>query len=186
MRRASVLFVLAACAHATSGSGGGAPAARALMDAGLSAEASGDLPGARRSYERAALLAPSDPRPLVYAGNAAFATGALGDAVAAFQEALARDSLDTEAHNNLAWTLLTRDLDGDLAEAARHAEKAVSLAGDRPEFTHTLAMIELRRGNRQRAEDLLVRALGQAIESDATTTLRAQIASDLGRTRSKS
>jgi Flp pilus assembly protein TadD len=83
--------------------GGGAPPSYdALMRIGNAARAGGDFANAVSVFRRAAEIAPGAPAPFVAAGDALLATGAVNEAILAYNSALARDADDLPALLGLA------------------------------------------------------------------------------------
>src|SRR5947208_7636222 len=89
------------------GDGGGpTPTYPMLMRIGAAAQSGGDLPNAVGVYRRAAEMAPQDPAPLVAAGDALLAMGAVNEAIVSYNAALVRPGDDHPAQLGLAKAFL--------------------------------------------------------------------------------
>ncbi len=111
-----------------------APADRALaedpasayahMVRGAIADATGDLPGARRAFEHAVRLDPSSAEAAFNLGSTLLRTGELANAAAAFDRALALNPRLPRAHHLRGVAMLAR---GDAAGAQVSLRRAISL-----------------------------------------------------------
>ena len=147
MTRALALVLLTGCAHQArlETRVGGAEIAIAdplsaddHLDLGRALALGGDVEAAQQELSAAAALAPDDPRPDRYLGDALSRTGRVGDAEAAYRRSIARRPT-AEALNNLALTVLVR---GAAREATELANRAAALtSGDelRAHIDDTLA-----------------------------------------------
>jgi tetratricopeptide (TPR) repeat protein len=81
------------------------------------------------------------------------AEGRYDEAIRIYQE-IVRGTPDPLAMNNLGYLLATHEQNYD--EALKWVEKAKELAGPRPTFRDTEALILIRKGEPERAVDLLV------------------------------
>jgi Flp pilus assembly protein TadD len=86
--------------------GGPTPSYATLMRIGAAARSGGDLPNAVGVYRRAAEMAPQDPTPLVAAGDALLAMGAVNEAIVSYNAALVRPGDDQPAQLGLAKAFL--------------------------------------------------------------------------------
>ncbi|CAN5281986.1 PA2778 family cysteine peptidase [soil metagenome] len=98
------------------------------MAAAIAALERVDAPAARKAYEAGLRRWPSQPVLLLGAGNAAYASGDLAGAAAAYRHAVAVQPDAADAWNNLAQVLMEQ---GDKAAARPAAERAVALGGPR-------------------------------------------------------
>ena len=119
------------------------------LDFGRALALAGDVESARRELSSAATLAPADPRPDRYLGDALVRAGRADEAEAAYRRSIARRPT-AEALNNLALSLLER---GAAREAAERARRAQALAHE-PEL-------------RLHIDDTLARAQRAAVEPEA-------------------
>jgi tetratricopeptide (TPR) repeat protein len=119
------------------------------LDLGRALALGGDVDAARRELSAAAQLAPDDPRPDRYLGDALERAGRGDEAEAAYRRSIARRPT-AEALNNLALSLLER---GAAREAAERATRAQALALE-PQL-------------RLHIDDTLARARRAAVEPEA-------------------
>jgi tetratricopeptide (TPR) repeat protein len=129
------------------------------------------------AFESAAALNDALPRLLVNIGVSRLALGDHGGARRAFETALARSERDAAAHVYLAWL---DEQDGRLADARRHAERAVTLDGDLPESRGLLGRILLKEGSTAAAADHLQRAVSADPQNASWRFLLAQAFQRLG------
>lgn len=78
----------------------------ALMRAGDTTRASGDLPSAVTFYRRAHAMAPDQAAPLIRLGETLASLGAQNEAAESFRSAIERDPKDADAHRGLGNALL--------------------------------------------------------------------------------
>jgi tetratricopeptide (TPR) repeat protein len=135
MKHALAIVILAGCAHQAriqTRIGGDEVAivdplgADDHLDLGRALALGGDVDAARRELSAAAALAPADPRPDRYLGDALLRAGRGDEAEAAYRRSIARRPT-AEALNNLALDLLDR---GAVREAGERASRAQSLAAE--------------------------------------------------------
>lgn len=120
-----------------------------LFDAGMEAEARGDLSKAQRLYEACARADRRDPVALYNLGNVCMALGDEKAAQLAFERAIARDPEFAEARFNLAGLLESQGAQNAALEELR---KTVEIAPDFPDALFNLAQIELATGDLDAAE----------------------------------
>jgi tetratricopeptide (TPR) repeat protein len=108
------------------------------------------------AFEAATALNDTLPRLFVNIGVSRLALGDHGGARRAFDTALARSERDATAHVYLAWL---DEQDDRLADARRHAERAVTLEGDVAESRGLLGRILLKEGQSAEAAQHLERAV---------------------------
>jgi tetratricopeptide (TPR) repeat protein len=123
----------------------GKPFVSRLLEGGDSAEthfvlgsaafSAGNMPEALRELSRALELDPELPSLRSYYGRALLFTGDADGALEAFEETLADDPNDYDAHHYLASILATR---GRIEEARPHAERALEL---RPRSQESVALL---------------------------------------------
>lgn len=106
------------------------------MAAAIAALERVDAPAARKAYASGLRRWPTQPAMLLGAGNAAYASGDLADAAAAYRHAVEVQPNAADAWNNLAQVLMEQ---GHSAEALSAAESAVALGGPRVETYQALA-----------------------------------------------
>ena len=107
------------------------------------------------AFEAASALNAALPRLTVNIGVSRLALGDRGGARRAFETALAGSERDAAAHVYLAWL---DEQDDHVADARRHAERAVELEGDLPESRGLLGRILLKEGSAAAAAGHLERA----------------------------
>ena len=98
------------------------------MAAAIAALERVDAPAARKAYAAGLQRWPTQPVLLLGAGNAAYASGDLAGAGAAYRHAVAMQPQAADAWNNLAQVLMEQ---GNKAGARTAAERAVDLGGPR-------------------------------------------------------
>ena len=98
------------------------------MAAAIAALERVDAPAARKAYAAGLQRWPTQPVLLLGAGNAAYASGDLAAAAAAYRHAVEIQPQAADAWNNLAQVLMEQ---GNKAEARPAAERAVALGGPR-------------------------------------------------------
>ena len=113
-----------------------ATADAAAMAAAIAALERVDAQAARKAYDTALQRWPTQPVLLLGAGNAAYASGDLASAAAAYRHAVAVQPMAADAWNNLAQVLMEQ---GNKTEARTAAERAVALGGPRLASYETLA-----------------------------------------------
>lgn len=96
-----------------------------------------DAPAARKAYAAGLQRWPTQPVLLLGAGNAAYASGDLAAAAAAYRHAVEMQPQAADAWNNLAQVLMEQ---GNKAEARPAAERAVALGGPRLAVYEALAL----------------------------------------------
>jgi tetratricopeptide (TPR) repeat protein len=92
------------------------------LNLGVAYEKRGEFDAARKEYKAAS---PHLPMALVYLGNVYFMEGNTVEAEKSYQLALAKDPLNADAHNNLAWLYLSQQK--KLDEAHRLVLRALEL-----------------------------------------------------------
>ena len=132
---------------------------------------------ALEAFEAAGALNSNLPRLRVNVGFSRLALGDRDGARRAFGDALAHSERDGVAHFYLA---LMDEQDDRLAEARRHAERAVSLEGDLPESVGLLGRILLKQGSVADAVRHLERAVFAEPHSASWRFLLAQAYQRLG------
>jgi tetratricopeptide (TPR) repeat protein len=136
-----------------------APAADALLEAGLKAHERGLVRESRRALELLARLSPRDPRAVYVLGELALAHGLADEAAAQFRRCLARDA----AHPGAAFRLgLFADEEGDREAAKGYFKTAGEAPGGRPEALLLLGILCAEDGER----DLARRAFTGACRLD--------------------
>ncbi len=139
---------------------------------GLAYEAKGRPELAAREYDAALQQEHSYLPAMVGLGNLAFERGALEEAEAYYQQALAIAPKDPGANNNLAMLYLTRG--ASLEEAEQLARQALEQGGPlRPYALDTLARIYARQRRYQEAQAALEEA--QALAPSGNTLLRQRL-----------
>ena len=98
------------------------------MAAAIAALERVDAPAARKAYQTGLKRWPTQPVMLLGAGNAAYASGDLAGAAAAYRHAVETQPLAADAWNNLAQVLMEQ---GNKADARPAADRAVALGGPR-------------------------------------------------------
>jgi len=110
-----------------------------LLAAAFELERGGDGSAAERSYRAALARWPAEPRLALALANRQYARGALAEAAATLERALAAGAVDGMLYNNLA---LIRLALGDEDGAERAARRAVELGGPlSDEFRDTLEQV---------------------------------------------
>jgi tetratricopeptide (TPR) repeat protein len=122
-------------------------------------------------YDAAAALNDALPRLCVNIGISRLALGDRTGARQAFERALARSDRDGAAHLYLGWL---DEQDERLADARRHAERAVAVEGDLAEAQGLLGRILLKDGQNAAAVDHLARAVAAAPRNASWRFLLAQ------------
>ena len=115
-----------------------------LFERGEDAEIAGDLAGAERWYGLAMRIDRTDPVIPFNLGNVLDAAGRRGEAVLAYQQAIARDATFAEAWLNLG---AVREGMNRTAEAIGCYRQALQSRPDYPEALHNLAALLTRRGD---------------------------------------
>jgi hypothetical protein len=106
------------------------------MAAAMAALERVDAPAARKAYAAGLQRWPTQPAMLLGVGNAAYASGDLASAAAAYRHAVEVQPQAADAWNNLAQVLMEQ---GRSAEALSAAERAVALGGPRLDSYRALA-----------------------------------------------
>lgn len=138
----------------------------------------GDLAEARADAARSIEIDPEDPAAHFQLGNVALAAG---DDLAAYESYLAAASRapgEPRIFNNLGVVYERRGLPAD---AYRAYQVALSLAGDYGPALVNAALLELRAGLLERAEDKLERAAASGFDALPLTCARAFLAHERGR-----
>jgi len=119
---------------------------------------------ALEQLERAAMLAPKAPGVYASLGDAHAKLGDTAKATAAhtkcdtlYRDLITRRPNHPMPYNNLAWFLVTRDL--DLDEALKLSKTSVELSPDTAAYLDTLAEIYYRMGEHQKAIEWITKAL---------------------------
>jgi Flp pilus assembly protein TadD len=123
---------------------------------GLSLQSQGRLDAARRSFERAADLAPGNARVLLALGDLLAAMGRHDEAIRRYDQAAIAWPAGAQAHTNAGGLLA---LDGRLEEALARLDKAVALQVDSATAHASRGAILLRLKRRDEAEKELLEAL---------------------------
>jgi tetratricopeptide (TPR) repeat protein len=114
-----------------------------LFERGEDAEMAGDLAGAERWYGLAMKIDRTDPVIPFNLGNVLDAAGRRGEAIYAYEQAIARDATFAEAWLNLG---AVREGMNRIAEAIGCYRQALQARPDYPEALHNLAALLTRRG----------------------------------------
>mgnify|MGYP005849255605 CR=1 FL=1 len=129
-------------------------------------------------FEHALARVPNEVNALLGLGMARQAEGDAVGAEAAFRAVLARTPQHPIALNNLAW--LTVERGGDLDEAVRWAEAAVTALPNDPSVITTLGWVRRARGELPQAEAALAQAVTLQPNADRLTRL-AMVRAAMGR-----
>ena len=121
---------------------------------------------------------PDHPAVLSFAGRRALAQGNTGDAIRFFQQAVAKNSTDPVALNDLAWA----QTEAGKPEALVNAQRAAALAPGHPGILDTLAMAQAAAGKHREALSNLRAATNL---SPADPTLKLHLAKELLATGNK-
>jgi tetratricopeptide (TPR) repeat protein len=119
------------------------PSPQLFYRLGTAYQLKGNFPQAISSFEQAKALAPRDPQVSAALGDALHLAGREEDAEANYRQTLALDPENTNAMNNLAYTLLS--IGGPPDEAQKLAEKALQKAPHNPNYADTLGMVYLKK-----------------------------------------
>lgn len=131
------------------------------------------------AFDEAGALNDALPRLFVNIGVSHLALGDHARARRAFETALARSDRDATAHFYLAWL---DEREERVADAKRHAERAVALEGDVAESRALLGRVLLKEGNAAAAAQHLERAIAADPTSAAWRFLLAQAYQKSGKT----
>jgi tetratricopeptide (TPR) repeat protein len=129
------------------------------------------------AFEAASALNDTLPRLFVNIGVSRLALGDHGGARRAFDIALARSERDAAAHVYLGWL---DEQDDRLADARRHAERAVMLEGDVAESRGLLGRLLLKEGRNAEAAEHLERAAAADPQNSSWHFLLGQAYQRLG------
>jgi tetratricopeptide (TPR) repeat protein len=129
------------------------------------------------AFEAASALNDTLPRLFVNIGVSRLALGDHGGARQAFDNALTRSDRDAAAHVYLAWL---DEQDDRLADARRHAERAVALEGDVAESRGLLGRVLLKEGKSAEAAEHLERAASADPQNSSWHFLLGQAYQRLG------
>lgn len=120
-----------------------------LFEAGLVAEAEGDLEAAARAYSSCVQIDRRDPIAAFNLGNVQVALGDDTAARLSYLTAIARDPRFAEAHFNLAGVL---ERQGEVVDARRHLVQAIEADGKFADPVYNLAQLALAADDRATAE----------------------------------
>src|SRR5262249_55056726 len=132
------LVLCLSVAAATSQTDGPSSSSRSLFEKGFSQLKSGDLAGARLSFEKSLRLSPQNALAHNSLGWVLFSQGNVNDAISHFRTALKIKPNFSDAEVNLASAVAQK---GDLAEAGRAARKAIHLDPENAEAHRILGRI---------------------------------------------
>ncbi|HET8734766.1 MAG TPA: hypothetical protein VFM45_13450 [Anaeromyxobacteraceae bacterium] len=180
-------LALAACTTATrfpdaqpgAGAAAAAPDAAALLRAGDEAMRSARFDDAARSYEAAARVAPSDPRPLLGIAKVRFALGE----IPAGMEALDRSIALGETAEALYLRGRSLGIARKFERAAPDLERSLALGGGDGSAWPVLAAVQVNLGDDVRARlayEGAVQALGEAVAVDRFWTMLLAMPPDPG------
>ena len=139
--------------------GGSPPSYQALMRIAAAARAGGDYANAIAVYRRAAEIEPRMAAPFVGLGDALLATGAVNEAIVAYNSALARDGSDLLAECGLAKAYLKT---GRPELALAPLNRALANNPDNPKLLVLLGVTQDTEGRHQQAQAYYQRGLAHA------------------------
>jgi Flp pilus assembly protein TadD len=146
--------------------GGTPPSYAALMRIGEAARNGGDFTNALAVFRRAAEIAPAAPAPFVAIGDALLATGAVNEAILAYNSALARDGSNLPALLGLARGYLET---GRPELALAPLSKALAASPDNPKLLVLLGVTQDIEGQHWQAQAYYRRGLQYAPGDPALT-----------------
>jgi Flp pilus assembly protein TadD len=139
--------------------GGSPPSYEALMRIATAAEVGGDYANAVSVFRRAAEIEPRFAAPFVGIGNALLATGAVNEAILAYNSALAREGGDLSAERGLAKAYLQT---GRPELAAVPISRALAQNPDDPKLLMLLGVTQDIEGRHGQAQAYYQRGLQRA------------------------
>jgi Flp pilus assembly protein TadD len=136
----------------------------------------GQMVEAARQLDEAHRLDPGNPEYTALRAVMFERSGRIGEAIAAYREAIRLGAQAPDLRNNLAWLLATSAANdpGALAEAVQLAEQAVAQLGENAGALDTLSVAYAAAGRREDAVRTAQRALARA-EASGDAALAAQI-----------
>ncbi len=147
--------------------GGGAPPSYdSLMRIGAAARSGGDYANAVSVFRRAAEIATTQPAPFVELGDTLLLTGAVDEAIVAYNSALARDGSDPQAQLGLAKAYLRT---GRPELALGPLAKAIAERPDDPRLLLVLGVANDQTGRHQAAQGCYRHGLDRAPGDPALT-----------------
>jgi Flp pilus assembly protein TadD len=146
--------------------GGSPPSYEALMRIAAAARAGGDFANAVAVFRRAAEIEPRAAAPFVGIGDALLATGAVNEAILAYNSALARDDSDLPAERGLAKAYLET---GRPELALTPLSRALADNPDNPKLLMLLGVTQDIAGRHQQAQAYYQRGLQHAPRDPALT-----------------
>lgn len=126
---------------------------------------------ARAYYDRSLAVDPGDQQALIQRGRALYWLREYSLSAADYRTVLAVTPGDADAHWGLAEALFA---DGKIDDAGSEIERVLTLAPQHPYASQTAALIAMRRGERERALDLMQRHLAlQPADTEARRVLES-------------